>query len=71
MTDEQFGRAWAKQQGISPNRADGLPPVWEWAYMPRLGFLPPSLTEAEAYAVLGAAVRVVHAAVPQLTPTHK
>ncbi len=71
MTDLEFGRAWAAQQAIAPTRSSGLPPVWEWAYLPRLGFLSPSLSEAEAYAVLGEAVRAVHAAVPQLTPTHK
>jgi hypothetical protein len=67
VTDEQFGRAWATQQGIGPtvfywHRLT----VWGWNHIPGVGNIPDTHTEAAAYAELGRAVRWVHSAVPPL-----
>lgn len=82
MSDEEFGRAWAEQQGRAPESYSGR---WAWSSygvgpnrLPELVFA--GITgdrwfsgvsawydsEAAAYAALGAAVRAVHAAVPLL-----
>jgi hypothetical protein len=69
VTDEQFGRAWAKQQGIGPTMLhwfERLPPMWTWNHIPGVGHIPDTRSEAAAYAELGRAVRWVHAAVPPL-----
>lgn len=82
MTDEQFGRAWAKQQGITPMRC---PVGWTWASDAQAnskhfiggvlrsvlccqkGF-PIFRGERRAYIALGASVRDIHRQVPTLMP---
>src|SRR5687768_9165695 len=75
LGDEEYGRAWARQQGIRPRR---LPDIWQWFVTDRSGspdaaaelpkyvaFALPGTgyyeSEAAAYAALGKAVREVHA----------
>ena len=82
MTDEQYGRAWAKQQGLAPS-PPGSMSNWGWWWtalgegpcLPRAVFAcwdhaaqgyPHYPTEAEAFAALGKAVQAVHAEVPPL-----
>ena len=72
MTDEEFGRAWAKQQGLAPyDINDGA--LWVWGGLPRVIHVELDRfcgacanTENKCYSALGAAVRAVHAAVPPL-----
>lgn len=81
MSDEEFGRAWAKQQGKCPRaKRDG----WYWwafdslephsvpFFLGRFLFVSSGSMKShhespeDAYAALGRTVRAVHAAVPQL-----
>lgn len=80
LTDEEYGRAWAKQQGKSPQKgSDDFSWYWrchkpaEHAIVPHALYLfsPPDLMwkfhcEGAAYAALGQCVREVHRQVPAL-----
>lgn len=82
MTDEQFGRAWARMTGRHPVVQDvGGARFWTWPASPPDSVVDYSdmrllrtasdaigvhMNEAAAYHALGAAVRAVHAAVPPL-----
>jgi hypothetical protein len=69
MTDEEFGRAWAKQQGIEPTKFppfDDDSPFWKWPYMPGVGHIPDAKSESESFMRLGRAVRDIHKLVPPL-----
>ncbi len=80
MTDEEFGRAWAKQMGLVPMHLPDYtgPNKWGWWECYKAGQLPHEVrdqmlyfyvggpTERWAFSSLGRAVRAVHAAVPPL-----
>ncbi len=82
MNDEEFGRAWAMQQGIKPHKQHGSGYGWYVGdrhepesrllvlFADFMGLQHGGYdwhkTEAKAFAALGKAVRAIHAAVPQL-----
>lgn len=86
MTDEEFGRTWAGQMDRKPN-PPGIVPSWEWWWSATGdGRIPLCVwnelrgagsnmrsfpTEADAFAALGRAVRMVHREVPHLREDEK